>query len=394
MIRVKHSPSAAAIGGSAYTVGRGQRRERDQRFATETGLRQASLALQARGQTLQAERAAGQLALQEDELGFRKEQWEDEPSRQLQKGLQQQELLQSKVSWQYDEGQKREMAKITTGVAWLRTQVSAGKWTAEQAEQAEQQLWRKYHSIVPLPVYDDKATPQEKYDGTTVTDKITGAQYRMTDKGGFEPVGIAFKDYAKLRADAAKAFTTQVADPKSKEFGKEKTDWEATDKFVDETMVRYTKIQGFAARAEGEQKRRAEQGPKPSLEQEAKAKAAVEALPVMFKRLVQGQPKIGRKKKGKPSGDAVYGEKAYNKMLLTAVERSEQEGIPPEVVKAELDKWWDAQHDKERGQLWQKFEDRMEFEGNTEEDKQAIEWAKKHPKDPRAKEILEMHGVE
>ena len=103
-IRVKHAPSGAAIGESAYTVGRGQRRERDIRLAFDVSLRQQALDLQERGQELGAERSAEQLALRGEELEFRKEEalagrevaerrWNEEPSRQLQKGLQQQKLL-------------------------------------------------------------------------------------------------------------------------------------------------------------------------------------------------------------------------------------------------------------------------------------------------------------
>jgi len=155
-IKVKHGVKAAAIGGSAYTVGRGQRIERDYRFNTEVGLKQQGLDIQAASVGNQAKARADATAqrdresernydLRQDELGFRKQQWEDEPARQLEQGLQQQKILQSKVSLQYDEGQKREMAKVTTGIGWLRNQVSSGKWTAEQAEQAEAQLWKKYH---------------------------------------------------------------------------------------------------------------------------------------------------------------------------------------------------------------------------------------------------------
>ena len=93
-IRVKHAPSAAAIGETAYTIGRGQRQERDIRFAVETGLRQTSLSLQARSIGAQAEARAGQLALgyeqlesregrEQAELEFRKHQQQDEPARQL-----------------------------------------------------------------------------------------------------------------------------------------------------------------------------------------------------------------------------------------------------------------------------------------------------------------------
>ncbi|GAG58675.1 unnamed protein product, partial [marine sediment metagenome] len=163
------------------------------------------------------------------------------------------------------------MAKITTGVAWLREQVASGKWTAEQAEKAESQLWRKYYSIIPLPVYDDTATPQERFNMGRVKDETTGAYYKEKADGSFEPMGIGFKDYAKLRADAVTAFTTMDNE------GNAVVDFKGADKFVDETMVRYTKIQGFAARAEEEQARRAQQGPQPSAEQQASQQAAVEA---------------------------------------------------------------------------------------------------------------------
>jgi len=254
-IKVKHGVKAAAIGGSAYTVGRGQRIERDYRFNTEVGLKQQGLDIQAASVGNQAKARADATAqrdresernydLRQDELGFRKQQWEDEPARQLEQGLQQQKILQSKVSLQYDEGQKREMAKVTTGIGWLRNQVSSGKWTAEQAEQAEAQLWKKYHSIIPLPVYDDTATAQERYESNIVTDRTTGAQYRMNEKGGFEPVGIGFKEYADLRAEAVKAFTSIDAN------GNSVVDHKKAKEFADETMRDYATIQGLAARAE------------------------------------------------------------------------------------------------------------------------------------------------
>lgn len=381
-IRVRHDPSAATIGESAYTVGRGQRRERDIRLAIDTSLRQQALNLQARGQELGAERSAEQLALQreefglrakrsdeqlalqQEELGFRKQRWQEEPSRQLQRGLQEQERLRKNIAWQYDEGQKRELAKITTGVAWLRAQVASGKWTAEQAEQAEQQLWQKYYSIVPLPVYDDTPKPQEMYDSRIVIDPITGARSLANSKGDFEdvPGSISFKDlstfYAKTLASMFKQDTA----------GKDTTDYAAVDEVVNDFVIRYSRIQGLAAKTGEEQERQQSRQQQIATEQEqqeeqVKMQAAVEALPTLFKTLIKGQPKIGRKKKGKTSGDMVYGEEAYNKMLVEVVGRGEQEGIPPDVMKAELDKWWDAQHDKERGQLWQKFENRLEFEG-------------------------------
>jgi len=384
-ITVKHSPSAAAIGGSAYTIGRGEK----QRWAAEMAQRQQALNLQAAGMVLQNERSAEQLGLRRDEFEYGQERdaadraaaelgrataeqrWNEEPSRQLQKGLEQQELLQKNLTWQYDEGQKKELDKITTGVAWIRSQVASGKWTAEQGEQAERQLWQKYHSIIPLPFYDDQPKPQELYNRSLVTDQTTGAQYRQKGNGDWEQVGISFKDYAALRAKVAEAFTKQITDPDNEDYGKGTTDWPAVDKFVDDTMERYAKIQGLASRAEEiqgrQQKQQAEQQQLQEQQQEQQEQeemqAAVEALPVMFETIVKGQPKIGRIKKGKTSSDNVYGEEAYNKTLMEAAERGKQDGIPPETVKAKLDEWWDEQHDKERGEWFQKFGNRMEFEG-------------------------------
>lgn len=351
MIRVKHAPSAAAIGESAYTIGRGEKK----RWLAEHGLKQQALGIQAASVGASARARAGQLALQEEALDFRKQQWQEEPARQLEKSLQHQELLQKNLIWQYSEGQKREMAHIIEGISWLR---SRDDWTPEQKEKAERQLWQKYYKLTPLPVYDDSATPQERFNQGRVKDETTGEYYMETTPGVFKPMGISYEAFMKARADAAKAFTTIDAD------GNPVVDYEKAKAFVDEGMLEYTKIQGFAARAEEEQKRRDQKPPEPSAEEQANKQAAVEALPTLFETIVKGQPKIGRKKKGKPSlfADDVYGEKAYNKVLVEAVERGKQEGIPPDVMKAELDKWWDAEYDKERGQRFQKFGNRMEFE--------------------------------
>jgi len=263
-IKVKYSPSAAAIGESAYTIGRGEK----QRWAAEMAQRQQALNLQARGQELGAERAGEQLAQRQDEFEYGKEQdaadraaaelsrvtaerrWNEEPSRQLQKGLQQQEQLQKNVAWQYDEGQKREMAHITTGIAWLRSQVSSGKWTAEQGEQAEQQLWQKYYSIIPLPVYDDKPTTQESYDSGMATDRTTGAQYRQKGNGDWEQVGIKFAEYSKLYADISAQYTT-----KDKEGNPIPPDPEVVHKAVMGAISRFAQIQGLAAKAEEQEQK-------------------------------------------------------------------------------------------------------------------------------------------
>jgi hypothetical protein len=376
-IRVKHAPSAAALGETAYTVGRGQRRERDIKLAAEYALRREALALQGRGQELGAERAEGMLGLRRDELEFRKDEaregretaerrWNEEPSRQLQRGLEEQERLRKNITWQYDEGQKRELDKITTGVAWLRTQVADGKWTAEQAEQAEQQLWQKYYSIIPLPVYDDTLKPQDMYNSMIVTDPITGARSMMNDKGTFVdvPGSLTFKDYSTLYTNTLSAMFKQDAE------GKDVTDYAAVDEAVQNAVTRFVKIQGLATKTSEEQVRKQQRQQQMATEQEQQEQeqvqqAAVEALPTLFKKLIEGQPRIGRIKKGKASADKVYGEEAYNKLLIESIERLKQEGVAPDavVVKAELDKWWDAQYDKERGQMFQKYGNRLGFKG-------------------------------
>jgi len=386
-IRVKHDPSAAALGESAYTVGRGQRRERDIRLAYEVGLRQASLQLRARGQSLQAERSAEQLGLQrerfefgkeqdlagraaaerrwEEEFGLRKQQWQDEPARQLQKGLQQQELLQKNIAWQYDEGQKREMAKITMGVAWLREQVAAGKWTAEQAEKAEQQLWQKYYSIVPLPVYDDKPTPQERFVTGLVKHPTNGREYWIDDKGNPKPLGPSVEVRAKLYADIFK-----VMDTRQDEDGKRiPVDPHEVEQEFLRAITIFSNMDEFESRVEQEAERRAQQGPPPpSIEEQAKRRADVAALPRKFEKALEDKKigrKVGRKKEDFTFGDKVYGEEAYNRMFLEV--SKDNPDIPPEVIKAELDKWWYAEYKKEEGKLFQKFGNPMEFEGWTRE---------------------------
>ena len=384
-ITVKHAPSAAAIGETAYTIGRGVKR----RWAAEMGQKQQALDIRGMSVALQAKARAAELEQRKEEFDVRTEQdaaaralterrWNEEPARQLQKGLQQQEMLRKNVAWEYDESQKREMAKITTGVAWLRAQVASGKWTPEQAEQAEQKLWQKYYSIIPLPVYDDKAKPQEMYNSRIVTDPITGARSMMDGKGNFTdvPGGISFTEYSRLYADIYKQMTTkdireEPVYPKSEDVLKE----------VQAAISRFSQIQGLAAKAGEEQARQPQPEPgqiaveqereAAGQEQQVKMQAAVEALPTLFGTLIKGQPKIGRIKKGKPSRDDVYGEDAYDKMLIEAVERGKQDGISPDVIKAELDKWWDAQHDKERGQMFQKFENRMSFKGAAKDSKPA-----------------------
>lgn len=369
-IRVKHAPSAEAIGESAYTIGRGQRMERDIRFFTEAALKKRSQDIQGMGVLLRGKAQAAQAEQQKQELEFRREQWQEEPGRQLQKSLQAQERLRKNITWQYSEAQKRQMEHINNGINWIRGEVTAGRWTAKDGEQAEQQLEKKRYGILPLPFYDDTATPQERYESGTVTDRTTGAKYRENERGGFDPIGASYKDSADFYINIAKLFTTEDDDIPPKKT----VDWEGVDEFVRKAEGRIAQRQGLSTRAEEiqQQQEAAEQEQQQEAaeeEQKVKMKAAVEALPTLFKKISEGQPKIGRKKKGKPSWttDDVYGEEAYNNMLVEAIVRGKRDGIPPDVVKAELDEWWDEQYDKERGRRFQQFGNRMEFKGASRE---------------------------
>jgi len=382
-IRVKHDTSAAVIGESAYTVGRGQRRERDIRFTAEVNLRQQALnlqaasivaqgrrsreqlALQERGMELGAERSAEQFALQQEEFGFRKQQEEDRQGFQLQRRLEeQQRIKEQKTIYEYTPVQIKELEKINTGRATLEAEYAAGKWDLEQVENLMGQFDRKERLVIPQARIRTEMTPQEIWDSGVVTDS-TGAKHRMNEKGGFDPLGISFKDYAKLRADSAKSFTKEEIrkDADGKLVSVETVDWEAADKFVDDTMVRYAKIQGLAAKTEQEAERRVQQGPpEPSIAEKAQMRADVLALPRQFEKLIK-KPLIGRKV-AREEGllwDKVFGEEAYNKTFLKAIEDNPK--IPPDVIKAELNKWWDTKYQEEKGQRRQKFENRLEFEG-------------------------------
>jgi hypothetical protein len=190
----------------------------------------------------------------------------------------------------------------------------------------------------------------------------------VNTKGDFEdvPGNISFGEYSKFYADTLSAMFSQNAE------GKDTTDYKAVEREVQKAITRYSKIQGLAAKAAAEQQKQAGQGQqvepeaKVDPERELKIQAAVEALPTMFDTLVKGQPRIGRIKKGQRSGDKVYGEEAYNRIFIEAVERGREDGITPDVVKMELDKWWDAKHDRERGQMFQKYENRLEFQKQTQ----------------------------
>ena len=377
-IKIKHAPSAAALGGTAYTIGRGQRIERDYRFATEVGLKQQGLNIQAASVALQAKARAGQLALGYEQLGSREEQqasrdeqWQDEfdfrkQQQQQEMGLKLQSRLDAKEIYDrehtvtdYTPKQLKRLEHYDNLQATAEQEFAEGKWTAVQLEEITRKNNHLKDLVIPQTRLMTEMTPKQ-----LLASKFqirNGIEYMEQANGDWEPTGSSFAEKAKLYTDIFK-----VMDARQDTDGNAiPVDEHELDKRFLGALTRFRQIDELASRVEDEQKRRDQQGPSPSAEEQANKQAAIEKLPVMFDTIIKGQPKIGRKKKGKPSlfADDVYGEEAYNKMLIEAVGRGEQEGIPPDVVKAELDKWWDAQHDKERGQRFQKFGNRFEFEG-------------------------------
>jgi hypothetical protein len=53
--------------------------------------------------------------------------------------------------------------------------------------------------------------------------------------------------------------------------------------------------------------------------------------------------------------DKVYGTKAYNRMLDTAVIEGTAKGYSAASIEADFNRWWDEQYEKEEGQSYQKF---------------------------------------
>lgn len=183
-ITVRHDPSGAAIGQSAYTIGQGQKKERDREF----GLKATQVAIQGSAAASAASARSRALALQEkrnqQDVNFREKAYDDAPARELEMGLVQQQLLEKNFQWQYTEQQKRELEKVNSGIAWTRQQVAEGAWTPEQAEVAERQLQMRYHGIIPSKVYDDSPSPQDVFNSQVVKNNNGIAVGYMNPKTG------------------------------------------------------------------------------------------------------------------------------------------------------------------------------------------------------------------
>lgn len=336
-IKIKHAPSAAALGGSAYTIGRAEKK----RWAVDIALKQQALGLQAASIGAQAQSRAAALrqreeeskrlhGLREEELGFRREQWEDEPARQLERGLQQQKILQGQESYEYTEAQKRRRAQVIEGVNWLREQVAAGTWTAEQAEQAEQQLWALYHGIIPGLV-DVGPGVQQRFDSSIAT-ALDGSQWREESPGKFSQLGMT-------EAEHGKSFDANYKSVASAKLGILPTEKEvkAVEKWKRASWAAYKDI----GRQTKEETARLQQKAVQDLQAiemktQAERRGIIAALPNAFDRIIKGQPKSRGLKKG-VLAEKIYSEEDYKNTLAIATEQYSD--IPPDIIKDEFDKW-------------------------------------------------------
>jgi hypothetical protein len=378
-IKVKHSPSAATIGGTAYTIGRGQKK----RWATEIGLKQQGLNLQAMSIGAQAQARMAAIKQRDDELEFRKQQqeageerWQDEFDfrKQQQKeriGLELQKSLEEKkrldeadAVWGYAPEQIKQLERLDRLRSKLRSLVAKGEWLPEQAEAGEMQIDRLQAGILPQRMRKSQMSPQEMLRANTVT-LTTGEQVWVDPQTGKPtPLRTSHEKLSKQYDESYKILTDANGIPPS---------IEELKKYLKEKEAFIAELQGKPAQAEEIDFRKKAIQEKRDKEQAA-VEEAKEDLQLMFDAVVKGKlveptvkPSKGLKRrpvdfKGAPAGmtypykHKFYGEEKYKESLNKAIERGKTEGVTPEEIKVEFDKWWDSQ-DKEL------FGDRMEFEG-------------------------------
>lgn len=106
----------------------------------------------------------------------------------------------------------------------------------------------------------------------------------------------------------------------------------------------------------GKRKRPEEEGGISDLKSTINKRSIKESFP----KLVKGRKKVVRREG--MFGDKVYGEDAYNEALKDVKAEASRLGIDEQEAVQMFDQWWDEQVGKERGQKFQKFGDREEFQ--------------------------------
>lgn len=239
-IRVKHGPAPTQSLATAYSAGKGQRRERDIEQQNQIALRLQAMAMQNRqfNASMDYRResdAAGRqhdLTRMDKQAGMYSDRQADDHANRLQLAetemmnqadrdgrlhsdrldlldrqdaaakenmIAQNSLNRKNVKWEYNEQQKKEFEKLTSGLAWAQTQVAEGKWTPEQGAEVEQQIYAKLHGIQKLPVLNDSPDIQQEFEKLIVK-TADGAQLVMDPKSGkfydpFEKTKLAETKY-------------------------------------------------------------------------------------------------------------------------------------------------------------------------------------------------------
>jgi hypothetical protein len=167
---------------------------------------------------------------------------ESAPARALAMGQVQQQLKKENIQWEYTESQRRDMEKTTEAVAYVRGKVSSGEWTPEQGEIAESQLWKKYHSILPLPIYDDSPSAGDIFQKMTYEDPKTGRTFLWDGEGKFTPLDkdvktiITPEAFSKIHQASISAFT--ITDDE----GNTKIDYEKANVATMQTIALYNQM--------------------------------------------------------------------------------------------------------------------------------------------------------
>lgn len=91
----------------------------------------------------------------------------------------------------------------------------------------------------------------------------------------------------------------------------------------------------------------------------AKINESPEEVDKEFSKIMKGKKRI--RAKGNIL-DKKFGEEAFGEGLKEAIEAGFEEGVHPESITENFEKWWDAQFAEEKGQPFQKFQDRAEFQ--------------------------------
>ena len=185
-ITVKHEMDGGVVGDAAFASGYGQgverRREQDRKFDLETALVAIRRQAQADANNRFRAQLDAQTTARDDELDFRKLQYEQLPERQAQRGVLQNELQKDMSEWQYSRGQQQELSKIAQARDYV-TRNADGRYTPEEQQNLLTQIDEMEYGIQPLERRQQSPWPKEQDTGSVWADESTGATMTRDDKG-------------------------------------------------------------------------------------------------------------------------------------------------------------------------------------------------------------------